>query len=155
TLHGAAQSPPAQRAKKRFLGSVSGTCPGSGLKSPSQKLGGIRQKPLVTTKLRPPSNRGSLIARPQLLRVLDQSLSCKLALIHGLAGFGKTTIAAQWFGQLKSAGVAVAWLAIDASDNDVNRFLSYLVEAIRIADPDMGGGLRDVIEANPGSAVDF
>lgn len=89
------------------------------------------------------------------MEILRQTLTRKLALIHGPAGFGKTTLAAQWYEQLKSSGVGAAWLTIDASDNDLNRFLAYVVEAVRIVEPDIGAGLRDVIEANPGSASDF
>lgn len=114
-----------------------------------------RQRPLVTTKLRPPANHGTLIQRPQLIASLRQTLERKLALVHGPAGFGKTTVASQWFEELKSAGHSVAWLALDGSDNDINRFLGYLVEAIRFAEPDMGRGLSEVIEANPGGATDF
>lgn len=119
------------------------------------KLTIARQKPLVTTKMRPPANRGTLIQRPKLIETLRQTLSRKLALIHGPAGFGKTTLAAQWYGQIRESQISAAWLAVDASDNDINRFLAYLVEAVRVADPDIGGGLREVIEANPGSAADF
>jgi ATP/maltotriose-dependent transcriptional regulator MalT len=113
------------------------------------------RRPLVTTKLRPPTNRGALVDRPQLLNRLREAMKRKLALIHGPAGFGKTTLAAQWYVELKSAGVLTAWITIDASDNDANRLLAYLVESFRTADPDMGSGLREVIEANPGSALDF
>jgi ATP/maltotriose-dependent transcriptional regulator MalT len=114
-----------------------------------------RQKPLVITKLRPPRNRGSLIQRPKLIDALRQTLGRKLAIIHGPAGYGKTTLAAQWFEELRASGVTTSWLAIDAADNDINRFLAYLVESIRDAAPELGEGLRDVIEANPRSGVDF
>ena len=115
----------------------------------------LRQKPLVTTRFRPPTPRGSLIERPSLLHTLRETLSRKLALIYGPAGFGKTTLATQWHAELRAAGTSTAWLAVDASDNDLNRFLLYLVEAVRSAEPDMGEGLRELIEANPDSASDF
>ncbi|MFT3791863.1 MAG: LuxR C-terminal-related transcriptional regulator [Rudaea sp.] len=119
------------------------------------KTSGVRQKPLVTTKLRPPRNRGALIRRPKLIAALQQTLNRKLALVHGPAGYGKTTLAAQWFEELGASGVAASWLAIDAADNDINRFLAYLVESIHVADPELGSGLHEVIEANPRSGVDF
>lgn len=114
-----------------------------------------RQKPLVTTRFRPPTPRGTLIQRPHLLQTLRETLSRKLALVYGPAGFGKTTLVTQWYAELRSAGTSAAWLQIDASDNDLNRFLLYLVEAMRSAEPDMGEGLRDLIEANPDSASEF
>lgn len=125
------------------------------MKRAASKNIGSRHKPLVTTKLRPPTNRGALIERPKLIETLRETLSRKLALIYGPAGFGKTTLATQWYAELREAGASTAWLAVDSSDNDLNRFLAYLVEAFRSAVPDMGEGLRDVIEANPGIAADF
>ena len=124
-------------------------------KRAASRSSGPRHKPLVTTKLRPPSHRGTLIQRPKLIATLRETLVRKLALIYGPAGFGKTTLAMQWYEELKASGLSVAWLSVDASDNDLNRFLAYLVESVRSADTDMGDGLREVIEANPGSATDF
>lgn len=123
-------------------------------KAPSARVAGPRQKPLVTTKLHPPATRGTLLPRPRLLELLRQTLERKFALVHGPAGFGKTTLAAQWYAELRAGGQSASWLSTDASDNDINRFLAYLVEALRSAEPDIGRGLREVIEANPGSAVD-
>lgn len=120
----------------------------------SSKAAGPRQKPLVTTKLHPPATRGALMQRPRLIELLRQTLERKFALVHGPAGFGKTTLAAQWYAELRATGISACWLSTDASDNDINRFLAYLVEALRSAEPDVGRGLREVIEANPGSAVD-
>ncbi|MCC2656623.1 MAG: Transcriptional activator of maltose regulon, MalT [Panacagrimonas sp.] len=114
-----------------------------------------RQKPLVTTRFRPPTPRGTLIQRPHLLQTLRETLSRKLALVYGPAGFGKTTLATQWYAELRAAGTSAAWLQVDAADNDLNRFLLYLVEAVRSAEPDMGEGLRELVEANPDSASDF
>lgn len=123
-------------------------------KANAAKSAGPRQKPLVTTKLHPPATRGTLMQRPRLIALLRQTLERKFALVHGPAGFGKTTLAAQWYAELRHAGLPACWLSIDASDNDINRFLAYLVEALRGADADIGVGLRELIEGNPGSAVD-
>lgn len=113
-----------------------------------------RKLPLLTTKLRAPVWRGPLIQRPQLIGTLRQALAGRLALVYGPAGFGKTTLAAQWYAELRQAGACVAWLSLDDSDNDLNRFLAYLVESLRSAEPEIGEGLAGVIEANPGSAAD-
>ena len=51
--------------------------------------------------------------------------------IHGPAGFGKTTLAAQWREVLVDEGVTVAWLTIDSDDNNVVLFLAHLIEAVR------------------------
>lgn len=114
-----------------------------------------RQRRLVASKLRAPTWRGALIARPQLLAALEGVLTRKLALIHGPAGFGKTTLATQWADQLRVRRIGVAWLSLDAADNDLNRFLAYLLEAVRAFDGGVGSSLRGLIEANPDSSADY
>tara|TARA_R110000787_G_scaffold78941_5_gene172423 strand:+ start:521 stop:3313 length:2793 start_codon:yes stop_codon:yes gene_type:complete len=124
---------------------------------PDKKLRKMAEapRPLVTTKFRPPNNRGRLIERPQLIESLRATMDRKLALVHGPAGFGKTTLVAQWFDELKTNGVGAAWLAIDAADNNRNRFLTYLVEALRMVEPEIGPGLWDLIESSPATESDF
>ncbi|MGE8453011.1 MAG: hypothetical protein ACN6OP_20800, partial [Pseudomonadales bacterium] len=90
----------------------------TGVGNPSQEESvGIRQSPLVTTKLKPPFNKAKLIERERLVEILGQTLAHKLVLIHGPAGFGKTSLAAQWYARLSQEGAVVAWLYVDASDN--------------------------------------
>ncbi|MBV8158823.1 MAG: AAA family ATPase, partial [Dyella sp.] len=50
--------------------------------------------------------------------------------VHAPAGFGKTTLLAQWHEQLRNNGVATAWITLDEADNDSARFLSYLLAAL-------------------------
>lgn len=114
-----------------------------------------RQTPIVATKLRPPSNSAALVERPRLRAVLAQVLTRKLALIHAPAGFGKTTLAAQWRDALLDQGVTASWLTVDAGDNDLARFLAYLVEAIRAVEPDIGSGLSALIESSLDGVSEF
>jgi len=44
------------------------------------------------------------------------------------AGFGKTTLVAQW---LAARGEPVAWLSLDEEDSDPSRFLTYLIHALQ------------------------
>ena len=66
--------------------------------------------------------------------------------IHGPAGFGKTTLAAQWREVLVEEGVTVAWLTIDSDDNNVVWFLAHLIEAVRSVRPTLAEGLRQALE---------
>lgn len=120
-----------------------------------QEAASVHKKPFVTTKLRPPSNKAKLIDRPRLMEILKHSLAYKLILIHGPAGFGKTTLAAQWHDRLAAENTMVAWLAVDSTDNDLERFLGYIIEAIRHVEPNIGSGLAEVLEANPGNASEY
>ena len=47
-----------------------------------------------------------------------------LTLISAPAGFGKTTVLAQWLAQRERP---VAWLSLESEDNEPVRFLSYLI----------------------------
>ncbi|HEX6551485.1 MAG TPA: LuxR C-terminal-related transcriptional regulator, partial [Ktedonobacteraceae bacterium] len=58
-----------------------------------------------------------------------------LTLVSAPAGFGKTTVLAQWLAQ---SGLPVAWLSLEAEDNDPTRFLSYLIAALQTVDARLG-----------------
>lgn len=86
----------------------------------------MRSLTIPKTKLRPPSRPGPLVARPQLRdRISGEHL---LTLIIAPAGSGKTTIALDWLAASKNP---VAWLSLDADDNDPIRFMYGVVEALR------------------------
>ena len=58
-----------------------------------------------------------------------------LTLISAPAGFGKTTLLAQWLAETRTP---VAWLSFGAEDNDPTRFLSYLITALQTLDAQLG-----------------
>lgn len=87
---------------------------------------------LLRTKWTPPRLSAALIARPVLLARLDQGLTRKLTLLSAPAGFGKSTLAAQWLASAQStAALPVAWVSLDPGDNDPVRFWRYLLTACR------------------------
>lgn len=75
--------------------------------------------PLFSTKFCPPPVRPPLVLRPRLHQRLDQGLERKLTLVSAPAGYGKTTLLAEWAATIP---LPVAWLALDADDNDPGRF---------------------------------
>jgi LuxR family maltose regulon positive regulatory protein len=103
----------------------------------------MQQYPLLQTKLNIPPIRAELVSRPRLIERLNAGLSqnegfgCRFTLVSAPAGYGKTTLVAEWLSQLP-APYAFAWLSLDESDNDPARFLSYLVAAMRRIDADFG-----------------
>ena len=67
-------------------------------------------------------------------------------MIHAPAGYGKTTLAAQWAEELARDGVKMAWLTVDDNDNNLVWFLANLVEAIRRgANPAVASDLGEVL----------
>ncbi|MBX3084661.1 MAG: hypothetical protein KF716_23705 [Anaerolineae bacterium] len=89
---------------------------------------------LLQTKLTIPSVRTDLVARPRLVRRFDSGLSRRLTLICAPAGFGKTTLLSEWLSAAPNKDVPIAWVALDEDDNDLNRFLTYLVCALTTID---------------------
>jgi LuxR family maltose regulon positive regulatory protein len=85
----------------------------------------------LQTKLSVPAVRGALVPRPGLAGRLDGALSAKLTLVSAPAGFGKTTLLAAWVESLPDGGKPnVAWLSLDAADNDPVRFWSYFAATV-------------------------
>src|SRR5258706_9032813 len=91
--------------------------------------------PLLATKLHRPLPRAQLVRRPQLAERLTQGVMGPLTLVSAPAGFGKTTLLAQW---LAESGMPVAWLSLEPGDNELVRFLSYLIAALQTLDPHLG-----------------
>jgi len=65
------------------------------------------------------------------------------------AGFGKTTLIAEWVKQRKEAGHQVGWLSLDEYDNELARFLSYLVAALQQVVPDISQRIPNILQSAP------
>ncbi len=79
-------------------------------------------------KLHRPHAIAGSIERPRLLEKLDQVLQQPVALVSAPAGFGKTTLLAQW---LERCPLPNAWLQLDENDHEIPAFLSGVVAALR------------------------
>ncbi|OYU00077.1 MAG: LuxR family transcriptional regulator [Burkholderiales bacterium PBB1] len=108
---------------------------------------------LIATKFRAPAGTSGLVARERLLARLESERHRRLTLIHGPAGFGKTTLSVQWRERLQRSDATVAWLSMSREDNSIDRFLTYLVEAVRVADPGLSVDVADQLEAQPEQAA--
>ena len=96
---------------------------------------------LLATKLHVPAIGAQLVHRAALLETLSAGRSRKLALLSAPAGWGKTTVLAQW---ALAAGEdqRFGWLSLDPSDNDPVWFWMYVVAALQKVSP--GVGIRAV-----------
>ncbi len=83
----------------------------------------------IPSKLTRPGRLHNAIVRPRVLELLQQAPCYKLVLFRSPAGYGKTTMAAQWLADKPNVG----WYSIDESDNDTFRFMNYLLQAINKA----------------------
>lgn len=87
--------------------------------------------PILETKLCPASGAADIIDRPQL-RAPEPFVQgmVRVVTITAPAGYGKSTLMADWFSMLKQQGINVSWLNIDDDDNDPTRFTRYLTAAL-------------------------
>ena len=100
------------------------------------------QDALLATKLHVPRPQPGFVPRPRLVQALSQGLARGRVLICAPAGFGKTSLLADW---ARSGGRPVAWLGLDASDNDPARFWRYVVAALDQAQPGIAGRLGPLL----------
>ena len=90
----------------------------------------------VETKLDPPGLRPGWVERPALVRSLADT-TAKLILVDAPAGFGKTTLVAQWRAS-PAERRPFAWISLDRGDNDPARLWWYIAHALHRACPDLG-----------------
>jgi LuxR family maltose regulon positive regulatory protein len=79
---------------------------------------------LLATKLSIPPSR-HVMRRERLVGALEHGVaSHKLILLSAPAGYGKTTLLADW---AQASQFPVAWLSVSLEDSVLDRFLCYLV----------------------------
>ncbi|WP_201394266.1 LuxR C-terminal-related transcriptional regulator [Ktedonobacter sp. SOSP1-52] len=87
--------------------------------------------PPLATKFVAPQLPLTLVSRPQLLKEVDAMTAHRLALLSSSAGSGKTTLISTWARSAHTTGRQVAWLSLDALDNDPTRFWTSVIAALR------------------------
>jgi LuxR family transcriptional regulator, maltose regulon positive regulatory protein len=102
--------------------------------------------PLLETKLHVPRWRRGLVARPGLSERLSRGAESALTLVSAPAGFGKTTLLAEWLAAAPADRRSVAWLSLDQRDNDPSLFWTYLVAALKAAAPRVGAGALSLLQ---------
>ena len=102
---------------------------------------------LLRTKLFMPPSHAKVIDRTALIERLNRLGWAKLVLICAPAGFGKTTLVANWLGGLlaRTGDFRSAWLSLEEADNDLGRFWKYFVAALQTIDPCAGLKLTDML----------
>ena len=102
--------------------------------------------PLLETKLHVPRWQRGLVARPRLSERLSRGAESALTLVSAPAGFGKTTLLAEWLAAAPVDGQSVAWLSLDQRDNDPAWFWTYLVAALKTAASEVGAGALSLLQ---------
>jgi LuxR family maltose regulon positive regulatory protein len=83
--------------------------------------------PLAEAKLAAPRLRRGMVRRPRLELALEAGAEAALTLVAAPAGYGKTTAVRAW---VEHSGSALAWVTLDAGDNDPARLWTYVATAV-------------------------
>src|SRR5919202_5080487 len=103
--------------------------------------------PVLETKLYVPKPRRGVVPRARLRERLDRAADVQLTLVSAPAGFGKTTLLADWLATIKVDGRAVAWLSLDQGDNHPTSFWTYVAAALQKVAPGAGQNAISLLES--------
>jgi LuxR family transcriptional regulator, maltose regulon positive regulatory protein len=112
------------------------------------RAAGHERDALLATKLHLPRPRPGLVARPRLLARLNEGMGQELVLVCTPAGFGKTTLLADW---VRAGQRPVAWLSLDEADNDPARFWRHLAAALDPVRPGVAERVTALLGSPPAS----
>jgi LuxR family transcriptional regulator, maltose regulon positive regulatory protein len=108
---------------------------------------------VIPTKLRAPRIRSELVERPELVARLREGRRRALTLVCAPAGYGKSTLLAQWVDSDRERTPFV-WLALDPSDSDPTRLWAHLVTGLREVHAPVGEASLDALMGGPGAIAD-
>jgi LuxR family maltose regulon positive regulatory protein len=102
---------------------------------------------IISTKINIPRARIDVVMRPRVMKILDEGLErpSALMLISAPAGYGKTTLVLNWMHGLKQR---TAWLSLEAEDDNLARFILYLVAALRKIHSGFGKQALGILESS-------
>jgi LuxR family transcriptional regulator, maltose regulon positive regulatory protein len=103
---------------------------------------------LLATKLHLPSLRPGFLPRARLGDRVTSGLAGPLTLVCAPAGFGKTALLADW---ARGGQRPVAWLSLDAGDNDPARFWRHVAAALGRLRPEVGEQVAALLDPPPRS----
>ncbi len=105
---------------------------------------------LLETKLYVPRSPRGLVPRPRLSERLDRGTASKLMLVSAPAGFGKTSLLAEWLAArpgTSSDERSAAWLSLDRDDNQPASYWTYVIAALRTVAPGVGANALELLQA--------
>jgi LuxR family maltose regulon positive regulatory protein len=104
---------------------------------------------LLDTKLYLPRSPRGLVPRPRLRERLDRGATSTLMLVSAPAGFGKSTLLAEWLAAGPAAPTderSAAWLSLDPGDNNPVAFWTYVIAALRTMAPGVGASALALLQ---------
>lgn len=96
----------------------------------------------------PPQARKGIAPRGRLLDRLREGRGRKITLVCAPAGYGKTTVLAQWR-ETDHERTPFVWMSADEGDGDPVRFWSHLIAGLRAVHPRAGTASLEALRAGP------
>jgi len=102
---------------------------------------------LLDTKLYAPRRPKGLVSRSHLTDRVRRGTQSKLTLVSAPAGFGKSTLLAEWLGGAQTDGSVTAWLSLDSGDSQPVAFWMHVIAALRTVAPTVGAKALTLLES--------
>jgi LuxR family transcriptional regulator, maltose regulon positive regulatory protein len=109
--------------------------------------------PVLETKLFIPRWPADLVARPALIERIRDGLRGRLTVVAAPAGSGKTTLLSEWLARRAPEDPSVAWVSLDAGDNEPAFFWTCIVRALQRVQPDLGQQALATLQAGTAPSV--
>lgn len=111
---------------------------------------------VLAMKLQLPLLPVEYVKRQTLMAKLqDKSDRCRLIGFVGPSGYGKSFALAEWLHIKAQSRETVAWLTLDSKENNLFRFITYVVSALNSASPDLGVKALELINDKEDEEVIF
>ncbi len=91
--------------------------------------------PIIKSKIQAPALRSSTLSRQRLIDQLREATTHRLTLLIAEAGYGKTTLLADF---VSTSGTRTMWYRLDPTDADVITWANHIIAAAREKEPDFG-----------------
>jgi len=99
---------------------------------------------IISTKINIPRSRADMVIRPRVMEILNEGLKSPsvLILVSASAGYGKTTLALSW---LRVINQQYGWLALGPEDDNLPRFIAYLIASLQKVHPSIGQAAQQTL----------
>lgn len=104
---------------------------------------------LIRTKLEPPRAARGRVTRSALLARLTQGSASTLTVVMAPAGFGKTTLLAEWCETMRARDHHMAWVSLDSEDDELQQFGAYMVASLCNGPSGVGRHAADLLSNDP------
>ena len=102
--------------------------------------------PIIRSKIQAPVLRESTLSRKRLLDRLTEATRLRMTLLTAEAGYGKTTLLADF---ATRSGIRTIWYRLDPADADIVTWTNHIIAAMREVEPGFGQATLDLMSHLP------